>query len=630
MSFLSNGCFHRIKSFSILGGFLDGLNLEFGSGLNCLIGHRGTGKTTVLEFVRYALDAFPLGEKGTAARRRVEALVKSNLGDGRIRLSIETKDGLEYIIDRTASGDPMVLDSDGVPTDISISAGGIFSADIFSQNEVENIADNPQSQLSLIDNFRAVEITEINSQIAALKSQLQANANEVIPAQRSLATLAEELNTLPGIEAKIAALAGPKDENTVQVNKAHTDRALREREQQAFQDIFSLLEKYQDWFGGGKGKFVHQVDSLMTADILQGFNGRIFQDIEKDLVAFGAHLDSLFEESRKSVESQIQRMHQKRQQLTQLHDTQELAFRDLIAKHTQAQGVATERANWERKRNELLSKKRKHQQLQEQLAQLQTKRAEMIGQLQELYNQRFEIRKAMAQWITQNVSSPIRVQVDQFGDRSEYQNLLRDSLKNTGIQHGVVAKKIADLLPPGELVSILTSGSAEDLENGAELNSSQAQKVFGTLRTADISLALDVVELADLSRIELKDGDEFKNSLMLSTGQKCTTVLPILLLDSDNPLLVDQPEDNLDNRFIYDTVVDSIRRVNQRRQVILITHNPNIPVLGEASQVFVLTSNGQHARILNQGTVDECKEEIINLLEGGRDAFMQRKQRYNY
>ncbi len=630
MSFSGNGCFHRIKSFSILGGFLDGLSLEFGSGLNCLIGHRGTGKTTVLEFIRYALDAFPLGEKGNAARRRVESLVKSNLGDGRIRLSIETKDGLEYIVDRTASGDPMVLDSDGAPTDISISAGGIFSADIFSQNEVENIADNPHSQLSLIDNFRVVEITEINTQIAALKSQLHANANEVIPVQRNLATLAEELNTLPGIDAKIAALAGPKDENTAQVNKAHTDRALREREQQALGEIFSLLEKYQDWFGGGIGKFVHQVDSLMTTDILQGSNGQIFQGIERDLVAFGAHLDSLFEQSRKSVETQIQLMHQRRQQLTQVHDKQELVFRDLIAKHTQAQGVATERANWEKKRNDLLTKKRKHQQLQEQLAQLKNKRAEMIGQLQALYNQRFEIRKAMAQWITQNVSSPIRVQVDQFGDRSEYQNLLRDSLKNTGIQHGVVAKKIADLLPPSELVSILTSGSAEDLETGAELNSSQAQKVFGTLRSSDISLELDTVELADLSRIELKDGDEFKNSLMLSTGQKCTTVLPILLLDSDNPLLVDQPEDNLDNRFIYDTVVDSIRRVNQRRQVILITHNPNIPVLGEASQVFVLTSNGQHARILNQGTVDECKEEIINLLEGGRDAFMQRKQRYNY
>jgi len=630
MSFLDNGVFHRIKSFSILGGFLDGLVLNFNTGLNCLIGHRGTGKTTVLEFVRYALDSFPNGEKGITSRKRVESLVKNNLGDGRIRLTIETKDGLEYIIDRTASGDPMVLNADGTPTDISINTGGIFNADIFSQNEVENIADNPQSQLSLIDNFRAAEISEINAQIAMLKSQLQANANEIIPLQKNLTGLAEELNTLPGIEAKIAALAGPKDENTAHVNKAHTDRALREREQQTLTELSELLGKYTDWFGSNGGKFTRQVNNIITQDIMQGSNGQIFQDIQVELVALGDHLDALYNQVTSAIQSQQHSLEENRQKLSQIHDQQELAFRDLITKHTQAQGVATERANWEKKRNDLLVKKRKSQQFQEQLQQLQTKRTELMGQLQAMYNQRFDIRKVVAQWITENVSSPIRVQVDQFGDRSEYQNLLRDSLKNIGVQQGVVAKKIADLLPPSELVSILETGTVEDLQNGAELSSSQAQKVFGALKSSDTFMTLDVVELADLPQIELKDGDEFKNSLTLSTGQKCTTILPILLLDSDNPLLVDQPEDNLDNRFIYDTVVDSIRRVHNRRQIILITHNPNIPVLGEASQVFVLTSNGQHARILNHGNVDDCKEEIINLLEGGRDAFVQRKQRYNY
>lgn len=484
--------------------------------------------------------------------------------------------------------------------------------------------------MSLIDNFRTAEISEINAQIATLKSQLQANSNEIIPARKNLTVLTEELNTLPGIEAKIVALAGPKDENTAHVNKAHTDRALREREQQVFRDVTELLDKYSEWFDGAVGKFVSQINGLIGPDILQGVNGPIFRNIQTDLAAFGGRLDHLFNQMISSVQSQQSLLAQKQLELSQLHDRQELAFRDLIAKHTQAQGVATERAGWEKKRNDLLVKKRKSQQLQEQLQQLQARRTEIIGRLQVLYSKRFEIRKAVAAWITENVSSPIRVQVDQFGDRSEYQNLLRDSLKNIGVQQGVVAKKIADLLPPSELVSILENGTAEDLETGAELNTSQAQKVYSSLKSSDISLNLDIVELADLPCIELKDGDEFKNSLTLSTGQKCTTILPILLLDSDNPLLVDQPEDNLDNRFIYDTVVDSIRRVQDRRQIILITHNPNIPVLGEASRVFVLTSNGQHARILNHGSVDDCKEEIINLLEGGRDAFVQRKKRYDY
>lgn len=82
------------------------------------------------------------------------------------------------------------------------------------------------------------------------------------------------------------------------------------------------------------------------------------------------------------------------------------------------------------------------------------------------------------------------------------------------------------------------------------------------------------------------------------------------------------------NRFIYDTVVESLRRVKTSRQLLLITHNPNIPVLGDAAGVFVLTSDGAKAWLLNNGDVDACKPEIINLLEGGEEAFAQRRERY--
>ena len=101
-------------------------------------------------------------------------------------------------------------------------------------------------------------------------------------------------------------------------------------------------------------------------------------------------------------------------------------------------------------------------------------------------------------------------------------------------------------------------------------------------------------------------------------------------LASDNPLMVDQPEDNLDNKFIFHTVVDSLRKVKTSRQITLITHNPNIPVLGDAEGVFVLTSDGQQARLLNSGGVDDCRTHIVDLLEGGEEAFVQRKKRYHY
>lgn len=94
--------------------------------------------------------------------------------------------------------------------------------------------------------------------------------------------------------------------------------------------------------------------------------------------------------------------------------------------------------------------------------------------------------------------------------------------------------------------------------------------------------------------------------------------------------MVDQPEDNLDNAFIYNNVVKALQDAKGTRQVIFVTHNPNIPVLGDAERVFVLESDGKRGHTRRVGTVDECKTDIEAILEGGREAFLQRKARYGY
>jgi ABC-type bacteriocin/lantibiotic exporter with double-glycine peptidase domain len=74
----------------------------------------------------------------------------------------------------------------------------------------------------------------------------------------------------------------------------------------------------------------------------------------------------------------------------------------------------------------------------------------------------------------------------------------------------------------------------------------------------------------------------------------------------DDPHLFDQAEDNLDNAFVYDTIVRALQTIKGSRQVIFVTHNPNMPVLGEAERVFVFSSDGQHSTLKQVGTVDEC------------------------
>jgi len=368
---------HRLKALSVVGGFLDGMSIEFADGLNCLIGHRGTGKTTVLEFVRYALDEFPRDDGGHA-RKRVEALVKSNLGDGRIRLALETKDGLEYIVDRTASGDPMVLTADEQPTDVRINTAGIFSADIFSQNEVENIADSPQSQLELVDKFAANQIAEINGKVAGVRSGLDANGNAVIASRRQLDGLSDEVGTLSIIDSKIKALAEAQgDQKTDEVNVAHQHRAIRGRQEQAVQEGQDLIQRYRQWLQDAVGQFAQQSKVILDESILAGPNGKVMSDIRGVLNDVAGHLDRLFAQATETLDAGAEAITDLATALRHAHQQQELAFRDLIAKDNQARGVATERADLEKKRNDLLAKDRRKAELQKQLDQLLRERAEL-------------------------------------------------------------------------------------------------------------------------------------------------------------------------------------------------------------------------------------------------------------
>ena len=89
---------HRILSIEVEGGFLDGTRLEFSDGLNCIIGGRGTGKTTVLEFIRYILGMMPDVNDSRPRAKAIEGHVRGNLGSGTIYLEVETKHGTRYRI----------------------------------------------------------------------------------------------------------------------------------------------------------------------------------------------------------------------------------------------------------------------------------------------------------------------------------------------------------------------------------------------------------------------------------------------------------------------------------------------------------------------------------------------------
>ena len=156
-------------------------------------------------------------------------------------------------------------------------------------------------------------------------------------------------------------------------------------------------------------------------------------------------------------------------------------------------------------------------------------------------------------------------------------------------------------------------------------------------------MLIEELELPTVTAIRLNTADTAEPPSWqaledLSKGQKATAVLLLLLLESDAPLIVDQPEDDLDNRFVTEDVVPRMREEKRRRQFVFSTHNANIPVLGDAELILGLTALGEAQRGMAQiasdhmGSIDthSVRELVEDLLEGGKDAFETRRLKYGF
>lgn len=115
-----------------------------------------------------------------------------------------------------------------------------------------------------------------------------------------------------------------------------------------------------------------------------------------------------------------------------------------------------------------------------------------------------------------------------------------------------------------------------------------------------------------------------------SAGQKTSAILTYILSKGDVPLILDQPEDDLDNELIYNLIVKSLKKGKEKRQIIVVTHNANIPVNGDSEYVVVMDSESKNIQTQIESSIDDSKviNAICNIMEGGDIAFSYRGKKY--
>lgn len=620
---------HLVLSLSVTGGFLGGAKLEFADGLNCLIGGRGAGKTTALEFLRFGLGLMPDPKESPQRYRAIDALVKANLGNGRLQIELRTKTDMRYTAGRGAHESVQVLNEMGTAVPISLDRDQIFGADVFSQNEIEEIASSPAAQLELLDRFQERETVAIDRELEQVHRQLDQSSVELRRIDEEVDDARVRTSELPVVQERLKGLAEVAGPDADRINAAHAAKSLRAREEKVPELIISALQKLVREIRASHSAFQGLVQAQLDTQVRQGANRELFRGLQEDLEAFVFRLTDAAESIENQARAVEERIRTHATALAERHAIQEAEYRTIIAaseeqgeRAAERLGLQTALANAQSAANEQLAKEQQRQGM------IKT-RSELLKRASELHDQRFALRKRIAERLSSQFPS-IRVTVTQAGELHDYQELVTDALKGSGVKQGVAAERLCQIFLPTELAEVVANNDLNTLSQRSGFDEDRSKKILSTLRTGGTHYAIETVALDDRPCIELLDGDTFKESTHLSTGQRCTTVLPILLTQSERPLLIDQPEDNLDNAFVYETIVRALQTIKGSRQVIFVTHNPNIPVLGAAERVFVFSSDGQHSTLKQVGTVDECREQIERILEGGREAFLLRKARYGH
>lgn len=260
---------------------------------------------------------------------------------------------------------------------------------------------------------------------------------------------------------------------------------------------------------------------------------------------------------------------------------------------------------------------------------LRKRRDETANELEDIRQKRYTMRSEVTQKINLALTPYIKVDIEQLSQLGEYSKALTDALKGSGIKYNDLASKISEYISPRELVTIVDKADFEKLADLVNIPKERAARVLAQLREFGLADIL-TCDIEDDVNMYLLDGVDYKEISALSAGQRCTVILSIVLQHSERILIIDQPEDHLDNAFVANTIIKTLKNRKGIGQIILSTHNANIPVLGEADLIIELTSDGRNGFVQVNKPLNhpEAVDAITNVMEGGSIAFATRAKFY--
>ncbi|SCX28044.1 chromosome segregation protein [Agrobacterium sp. DSM 25558] len=604
-----------IESLRIDGGVLDGFNQKFSPGLNVIIGGRGTGKSSVIELLRYCVGARPYIE--TSKRSAYEHAV-GVLRDGRVEATI-IDGGDRITVSRTALEDA----NSNVPS--------YYAPFVFSQSEIEAIGLQSASRLRLIDDFLPAEPSSRSKQaiVARIKSitaeirSLMTDAEDIEERLADLPTLRLQLETaiterrMTAATTEIGQYREQLEILSPQLTAANVENEFLSVVTERFQNWFSQLERLVEIRPG-----YETLPEKLALDAELG-------DLRKKQRSAYQQMEAAQDKLREVADLLDQRTAASRERLSAIENIGRVYRLKIEEQQVGASSIDRQIAHLTQQISVLETLKATLDDRKVKVASLSTLRASLLMEIDAIRQEVTNNRQLIVDRLNMHVSPSIRLTLEPFAQQRGYLSILAGALRGSGLRYNDLSERIVSLFSPLELAYLAETGDVAALGAALKISDERAYRVFSALKT-DEALGLFTVDVEDDMCIELLDGKDYKPIGSLSTGQRCTAVLPIILAHDERPIILDQPEDHLDNAFVVKTLVRSLATRDARAQTIVATHNPNIPVLGDADRVIHMDSTGYNCFVRNADSLFSASviDAISTIMEGGKEAFARRASFY--
>lgn len=602
-------------------GRAEKLVCRFSPFLNTVIGGRGSGKSTLLEFMRLVLrreDELPeilreVSQKYFNAGGEGDLLLEDS------RLSLVYRKGeTRYRLNWSAQAEVASLEQkeNGNWEAVDGEIKSLFPVRIYSQKQIYELAENPQALIDIIDQAPEVGYRAAGEEHISLVNRYKQNAQKI-----------QELHEKVAQKNRLKGELNDLNRQIEQIEKSGHKAVLqnyRQRQQQ-LNEIGNLESRWQE---------MHRQLAEMKDDIAPAHvNAEYFAEHADMLSALteannkwqtiGDKLNSLIQEAQSVYTDWLQA--KENADWMQTLEADRARYKQLRARLEQ-QGIEPEKYPALLQHQKIT--KQELQQIDEYILLVKSLNQEQENILESVKQNRVELSEKRQAFLDKTLkdNSLVRIKINAFGeDWQRIEKNIRRILQcpdrfDRDIEHlnAIYSEEGIEALKE----TVLRIHKGED----AITRDARFARHLYSLPQESIS---DFMLWFPQDGLKITFGDKNQPIEQGSPGQKTAALLAFILSYGDEPLLLDQPEDDLDNALIYDLIVKKLHEAKSKRQIIVVTHNANIVVNGDAEMVLPLSVINGQSVVTHSASIQKeaTREEICNILEGGQEAFKQRYKR---